>query len=82
MTALEEKQRNATRRPDANISSPVIASGETFVHVTDQISADPPAPARNPKTVVPNLRPGNAARFRVHVLGDLSDWEGHRNPGE
>jgi Ni/Fe-hydrogenase subunit HybB-like protein len=38
VTALEEKQRNATRRPDANFSSPVIASGETFVHVKDQIS--------------------------------------------
>ncbi len=41
MTTLEERQRNAARRPDPDVASPVIAPGETFTHITGQISGVP-----------------------------------------
>ncbi len=38
MPTLEELQHQSTRRPDAGSATPVIAGGETFVSVSEQIS--------------------------------------------
>ena len=38
---VEEKQRTATRRPEPDTGPPVIADGQTFAAITDQISAVP-----------------------------------------
>lgn len=38
---VEEKQRTSTRRPEPDTGPPVIASGQTFTAITNQISATP-----------------------------------------
>ena len=38
---LEEKQSQASRRPDADVALPVIAPSQTFSVVTEQISSVP-----------------------------------------
>src|SRR5438270_5934157 len=64
---LEERQINATRRPDPDIAVPVIASGETFGHITTQISAVPLKQGKLPALLYITLAAGLGLLFLLTV---------------